>query len=89
MCSWPGGVNNHLQVESELLEENWVDLSAVTEPVGALVEKLDEGYENDGESSEEDDEDLCDQEGEELRNSLEECIIQEARANMNTYKNLT
>ena len=22
VCSWPGGVNNHLQVESELLEEN-------------------------------------------------------------------
>jgi hypothetical protein len=80
VCSWPGGVNNHLQMESELLEENCEDLSAVTE-----VEKLDESNENDGQSEEED-EDLCDQEGEELRNSLEECIIQEARANINAWQ---
>jgi hypothetical protein len=39
--------------------------------------------------SEEEDEDLCDQEGEELRNSLEECVIREARANINAYENLT
>ena len=26
LCSWPGGVNNHLQIESELSEENWLDL---------------------------------------------------------------
>jgi hypothetical protein len=91
VCSWPGGVNNHLQVESDLLEENWVDLSrsAVMEPVGSFGEELDEGNENDGQSSDEDDEDLCDQEGEELRNSLEESIIQEARANLNAYENLT
>ena len=52
VCSWPGGVNNHLQVESELSEENWVDLSAVIEPVESFVEKLNEGNENDGQSSE-------------------------------------
>jgi len=75
LCNWPGGVNNHFQIESELLEENWLDLPAVIE----------------GEFSdmEEEDEDLCDQEGEELRNSLEECIMQEARANINAYENLT
>ena len=59
-CSWPGGVNNHLQIESELLEENWIDSP--------------EGFSEVDGQSEEEDEDLCDQEGEELRNSLEECV---------------
>jgi len=57
-CSWPGGVNNHLQIESELLEENWIDSP--------------EGFAEVDGQSEEEDEDLCDQEGEELRNSLED-----------------
>jgi len=84
LCSWPGGVNNHLQIESELSEENWLDLPVDME--GGCFNTEEEDHDG---QSEEEDEDLYEQEDEELRNSLEESIIHEARANFNAYENLT
>ena len=75
LCSWPGGVNNHLQIESELSEENWLDLPVDME--GGCFNTEEEDHDG---QSEEEDEDLYEQEDEELRNSLEESIIHKARA---------
>ena len=65
---------------SGLLEGNWVDLSgAITERVGSR--SWMRVNENDGQSSEEDDGDLCDQEGEELRNVSCDYTFKTSKAN--------
>src|SRR5271155_3951238 len=52
LCSWPGGVNNHLQIESELSEENWLDLPVDIE--GGCFDMEEEDHDRQSEEEDED-----------------------------------
>lgn len=83
VCTWPGGVNNHIEDE-----DDWIDLS---EDFGTdLRVGLDvQSGSGSGSGSEDSDEELQELGGEELLKSLEDQIIQEAEANLTAYRNLS